>query len=176
MRRSAPSALRFPWKLAFLAAIPAFLMGAAPSQSLAPFAWSPFGFLLEPQYGALEKIGLIVCLLISFLGLGYAFRLRKEVLAADAGTPAMQEIAQSIREGANAYLKRQFSVVGVLIVLITVVIVAAKWPWSMDDAHHTTGELQVVAIGRGAAFLMGSIFSALVGFTGMRLATEGNRL
>jgi K(+)-stimulated pyrophosphate-energized sodium pump len=174
MRRSAPSALRFPWKLAVVAALPAFLMGAAPTSSVATFAWAPFGFLIEPQYGALEKIGLLVCLLISFVGLGYAFRLRKEVLAADAGTPAMQEIAQSIREGANAYLKRQFSVVGVLIVLITVVIVAAKWPWSTDDAHHTAGELRVVAIGRGAAFLMGSLFSALVGFTGMRLATEGN--
>ena len=87
---------RFPWKLLVLAALPAVLMGAAPTApSVAHFAWAPFGFLVEPQYGLLEKVGLLICLVISFVGLGYAFRLRKEVLAADAGTPAMKPVAGS---------------------------------------------------------------------------------
>ena len=38
----------------------------------------------------------------------------------------MQEIAQAVREGANAYLYRQFRVVGVLIVLITVLLVLRR--------------------------------------------------
>ncbi|MFO0938480.1 MAG: sodium/proton-translocating pyrophosphatase [Gemmataceae bacterium] len=166
---------RIPWKLALLAALPIILMGAQgpePSDSLSH--WAPFGFLTGSHYGLLEKVGLLVCLVISFVGLGYAFRLRKEVLAADSGTAAMKEIADAIRDGANAYLKRQFTVVGVLIVMITVLIVAAKWPWNVEDAHHSQSELRVVAIGRGAAFLLGSIFSALVGLSGMRLATAGN--
>jgi hypothetical protein len=55
-----------------------------------------------------------------------------------------------------------------------VVIIASKWPWQVSPGMHSEGELQTVAIGRGIAFLMGALFSAAVGFTGMRLATAGN--
>ncbi|HEY2785161.1 MAG TPA: sodium/proton-translocating pyrophosphatase [Fimbriiglobus sp.] len=177
MRRPlSPARKKFPWKLAVLAALPIGLMGAGSNASAsgASFTWQPFGFLTESRYGSLEKGGLVVALLIAIAGLVYAFRMRKQVLAAETGTPAMQEIAAAVREGANAYLRRQFSVVGVLIVVISALIVIAKWPWLLDDAHHTKNELTVVAIGRGVAFLMGSLFSASVGFTGMRLATAGN--
>jgi K(+)-stimulated pyrophosphate-energized sodium pump len=166
---------RFPWAPAVLAAVTIGLLGAGPSGPPALLlGWRPFGFLLEPAYGLVEKAGLIVALLIALAGLLYAFRLMREVYAADAGTPAMQEIAQAVREGANAYLRRQFTVVGVLIVIITALIIVAKWPWHLPDAHHTKNEMIAVAVGRGLAFLMGSLFSALVGFTGMRLATVGN--
>jgi K(+)-stimulated pyrophosphate-energized sodium pump len=175
MRRPlSPRRSKLPWKLALLAALPIGLLGAGPAGGGALFAWQPFGFLTESRYGVLEKGGLIAALVIALAGLVYAFRMRQQVLAADTGTERMREIADAVREGANAYLRRQFSVVGVLIVIISVVIVAAKWPWGVDDAHHTKGELTVVAIGRGVAFLMGSLFSAAVGFTGMRLATAGN--
>jgi K(+)-stimulated pyrophosphate-energized sodium pump len=98
----------------------------------------------------------------------------KQVYAADTGTPAMQAVAKAVRDGANAYLRRQFSVVGVLIIVLTVVIVASKWPWQLSPGMHTESEQQVIAIGRGFAFFMGALFSAAVGFTGMRLATAGN--
>ncbi len=39
---------------------------------------------------------------------------------------------------------------------------------------HSAAELRTIAVGRGIAFLIGAGFSALVGFTGMRLATAGN--
>ena len=77
----------------------------------------------------------------------------------------MQEIARAIREGADAYLFRQFRVVGILIVLITVLL----W-W----AAKTAGSPDGISLGRALAFLVGSIFSATVGFIGMRLATVGN--
>jgi K(+)-stimulated pyrophosphate-energized sodium pump len=163
-----------------MALLAVVFMGAGPAApaggpaGTAIFGWQPFGFLLSSHYGWMEQGGLLVCLVIAILGLAYASRLMKEVYAADTGTASMQEIAKAVREGANAYLRRQFTVVGVLIVLITLAIVAAKWPWHLDDAHHTKGELIVVSVGRGIAFLMGSLFSALVGFTGMRLATAGN--
>jgi K(+)-stimulated pyrophosphate-energized sodium pump len=89
----------------------------------------------------------------------------KQVRKAPQGTPRMQEIAQAVREGANAYLYRQFRVVGVLIVLITVgLFLIAK----------TTHAEPAIAWGRSIAFLLGSTFSATVGFVGMRLATIGN--
>ena len=58
--------------------------------------------------------------MVALAGLLYALLLVGQVKKADQGTPRMQEIALAVREGADAYLFRQFRVVGVLIVLITV--------------------------------------------------------
>ncbi len=169
-----PPRRRFPWPPLLLVAVAAGLLGAGPTAPVAVVGWAPFPFLTDSTYGFLEKGGLLVSLLVSVAGMVYAYRLSKEVYAADAGTPAMQEIAKAVREGADAYLRRQFTVVGVLILVITAVIVLAKWPWGVSDAHHSRGEMAVVAVGRGVAFLMGSVFSGSVGFIGMRLATAGN--
>jgi K(+)-stimulated pyrophosphate-energized sodium pump len=152
------------------------LLGAGPNSSLALFGaeWEPFAFLTSSAYGLGEKLGLLGCIAVAMAGLAYAGWLMKQVYAADTGTPAMQKVAQAVREGANAYLRRQFTVVGVLIVLLTLVIIASKWPWQVTPGLHTAKELQTIAVGRGVAFLMGALFSAAVGFTGMRLATAGN--
>src|SRR5439155_22621965 len=64
--------------------------------------------------------------------------------------------------------------VGLLIVLISVVLILTKWPWDMDATNPSYNEHVQIAVGRGVAFLIGSFFSALVGFVGMRLATTGN--
>ena len=87
----------------------------------------------------------------------------KQVKAADQGTPRMQEIAAAVREGANAYLAAQFRKIGPLIVIITVVLYFTK-----------QSELAAFAFGRAGAFLVGALFSWMVGFVGMRLATTGN--
>src|SRR5262249_7084805 len=96
------------------------------------------------------------------------------VYGADTGTPRMREITKAVREGADAYLKRQFTTVAVLIVIITAILVLTKWPWNIDPSDPSYNEHQQIALGRGIAFLIGSIFSATVGFVGLRLATAGN--
>jgi K(+)-stimulated pyrophosphate-energized sodium pump len=176
LSRSRSRRPRFPWLLVILCALPVGLLGAAPTSPLTLLGagWEPFSFLTSAAYGLGEKLGLLGCLVVAVAGLGYSVWLMKEVYAADTGTPAMQKVAQAVREGANAYLRRQFTVVGVLIVLLTLVIIASKWPWSAEHGMHTTAELETIAVGRGVAFLMGALFSAGVGFTGMRLATAGN--
>jgi K(+)-stimulated pyrophosphate-energized sodium pump len=176
LSRSRSRRPRFPWLIAILCALPVGLLGAAPNSPLTLFGsgWEPFAFLTSSTYGYGEKLGLLGCLVVAVAGLVYAARLMKEVYAADTGTPAMQKVAQAVREGANAYLRRQFTVVGILIVLLTVVIIASKWPWQVTPGMHSVSELETIAIGRGIAFLMGALFSAGVGFTGMRLATAGN--
>jgi K(+)-stimulated pyrophosphate-energized sodium pump len=125
--------------------------------------------LLEPLFGEKfniwEKFFLCLNVVIALGGLAYAAMLVREVYGADEGTPRMQEIARAVREGANAYLTRQFKVVGFLIVLITVVLYFAA------KAAHA---VEPIAVGRAAAFFVGSFFSATVGFVGMRLATVGN--
>jgi K(+)-stimulated pyrophosphate-energized sodium pump len=174
--RRSRSLSRFSWLLVLICALPVGLLGAAPTSTMTLFGagWEPFGFLSSGAYGLGEKLGLIACLVIAIAGLGYAAALMKQVYAADTGTPAMEAIARAVREGANAYLRKQFTVVGILIVVLTVVIVASKWPWTLSPGMHSAGELQVIALGRGFAFFMGALFSAAVGFTGMRLATAGN--
>jgi K(+)-stimulated pyrophosphate-energized sodium pump len=133
--------------------------------------WEPFGFWNLPAYSNYERFALILNVIVALAGLGYALMLVKEVYGADTGTARMQDIAAAVREGANAYLRRQFTAVGILIVIITIVLILTKYP-SANDPNHA--EHLQIAFGRGIAFLIGSMFSATVGFVGMRLATAGN--
>ena len=68
--------------------------------------------LVSDDYSMGEKIALGSLVFVALAGLVYALLLVEEVMSAPQGTKRMQEIAQAIREGANAYLYRQFSVVG----------------------------------------------------------------
>ncbi len=132
--------------------------------------WDP---LLSPSYAWYEKVLLCLNVVVALAGLGYALMLVGQVRNADQGTPRMQEIAHAVREGADAYLFRQFRVVGVLIVLITVALYFAAMSSATTDAI-ANGNATKIAWGRAIAFLVGSTFSATVGFVGMRLATVGN--
>jgi len=109
-----------------------------------------------------ERIALFAVLAVAIAGLLYAGMLVKQVRQADQGTPKMQEIASAVREGANAYLAAQFKRIGPLIILLVFLL----W-WTKSNEP-------VFAYGRAGAFAVGAIFSWLVGFVGMRLATTGN--
>ncbi|MDR0499278.1 MAG: sodium/proton-translocating pyrophosphatase, partial [Holophagales bacterium] len=115
------------------------------------------------EFGAFERVSLIIVLVIAVAGLLYALMLVKQVKSADKGTPKMQEIASAVREGANAYLSAQFRKIGPLIILITIVLY-----------FTTQSEFQAFKFGRAIAFMVGALFSWTVGFVGMRLATIGN--
>ena len=113
--------------------------------------------LFEPlldtvKFTDVERYSLYAILGVAVAGLLYAAMLAKQVLAADKGTPRMQEIARAVREGANAYLAAQFRKIGPLIVVITVALYFTK----MNEPAF--------AYGRAGAFLVGSVFSWLVGF------------
>jgi K(+)-stimulated pyrophosphate-energized sodium pump len=154
------------------------LMGAgktgSESSASTGHGWTAFSFLTDPSYSGVERIALIANVVIALAGLGYALMLVNQVYRTDTGTSRMEEIARAVREGANAYLRRQFTTVAVLIVIITFVLILTKWPWGMAADDPDRNEHVQVALGRGIAFLIGSIFSATVGFVGMRLATAGN--
>ena len=135
---------------------------AAAAQHTGITLWQP---LVDPRFVTWEKIALIANVVIALAGLAYALMLVGEVKKADQGTDRMKEIAQAVREGANAYLGRQFRVVGVLIVVITALLYFAAKAGGSEPA---------IAWGRAIAFLVGSTFSATVGFIGMRMATVGN--
>ena len=127
-----------------------------------------FEFLSDDKYSHAERVALFVTLGVAVAGLLYAYMLMRQVIAADQGTPRMQAVADAVREGANAYLKRQLTTVAFLIAALVVVLYLAKALSSPE------GFSDPFALGRAGAFLMGAIFSATVGFVGMRLATIGN--
>jgi K(+)-stimulated pyrophosphate-energized sodium pump len=104
----------------------------------------------------------VVVAVVAILALAVAGLLVRNVLAASPGTAKMQEIAIAIQEGAAAYLRRQFKTVAVFVVLIFFVLLLLPAP----DAG--------VRWGRSAFFLVGAVFSAFTGFTGMWLAVRGN--
>src|SRR5690348_11396709 len=104
----------------------------------------------------------IIVAVVALLALGVAGVLVREVLAAGQGTQRMQEIAHAVQEGAAAYLRRQFRTLGVFVVLIFFVLLLLP----ADSGG--------VRWGRSAFFVVGALFSALTGFTGMSLTVRGN--
>ncbi|HUC56431.1 MAG TPA: sodium-translocating pyrophosphatase [Streptosporangiaceae bacterium] len=106
-----------------------------------------------------------VIVVIAVLALAVASWLVRQVLAAGQGTPKMQEIAKAVQEGALAYLQRQFRTLAVFVVVIFFVLLILPIP---------AGAGEGVRWGRSAFFLVGALFSAFTGFTGMWLAVRGN--
>ena len=138
--------------------------GAEPAGAAPAAGWSPFASFLDgASFSTIEQVGLGFALLVSVFALVYAWFLAKHVLAAEKGTAGMQAIAQAVRDGSDAYLRRQFTTVGILLVFLTILIVLTKWPW---EGNNADGDLKVIATSRGMAFLLGALFSATVGFVG----------
>ncbi len=107
---------------------------------------------------------LILTVVICLLALGVAAVFARQVLAADTGTPKMREVADAIREGAEAFLKRQYSTIAILAVVLAVLLfvvylIAGKF----DLAWHTA-----------VAFLAGAFLSALAGIIGMWISVRAN--
>jgi K(+)-stimulated pyrophosphate-energized sodium pump len=97
---------------------------------------------------AIIACGLLACV--------YAAVTIRNVMAADAGNARMQEIASAVREGAQAYLDRQYRTIG----MVGVVIFAIAW-----------GLLgPAVAFG----FLIGAVLSGLAGYIGMNVSVRAN--
>jgi K(+)-stimulated pyrophosphate-energized sodium pump len=104
----------------------------------------------------------VVVAVVALCALGVAGLLVREVLAASQGTAKMREISQAVQEGAAAYLRRQFRTLGVFVVVIFFVLLLLP-----ANGH-------AVQWGRSVFFLVGALFSALTGFTGMSLTVRGN--
>ena len=128
-----------------------------------------------------EQYALFGVLFIAVLGLLYALFLRNQVLREDTGTPAMLKVWTAIKEGANAYLKRQLKTILPLIVLLTFCLFLSVYivPVSHDAAERFSGldpdkVKLIAAFGRAGAFILGAVFSLLVGQLGMRIAVDAN--
>ncbi|MCL2149555.1 MAG: sodium-translocating pyrophosphatase [Dehalococcoidia bacterium] len=119
-----------------------------------------------------EKVAIIGVIAIAIIGLIYAWLLTRQILREPEGTEKMKHIAGAIRKGGNAYLLRQFRTILLLIIILTIFVFATGWFAGDTSAYGNPAWL--IGLGRAAGFLMGALFSALVGFIGMNMALRGN--
>jgi len=113
----------------------------------------------------MSHILIVVILGISMISLGYAGYLTRFVLSQDTGTSAMQSISNAIKEGAEAFLKRQYSTIIMLSIALAVLIFLLYWfaKGDHDMAWRTT-----------VAFLFGAGSSGIAGYIGMWIAIRSN--
>ncbi len=92
----------------------------------------------------------------SLLAVVYGIFMARWIVKQSAGNEKMQEISNAITEGANAYMNRQYSTIGLVgVVLFVVVGFFIGWP-------------------AGIGFAIGAIFSALAGYIGMYVSVRAN--
>ena len=99
---------------------------------------------------------LIFSIVCGFIAVAYSAYLTYKILKLPKGTPDMIAIADAISEGASAYLKRQYTVVGIIALAIFVIM------------FFTLGSFAAIA------FLIGALLSAIAGFVGMNVAVRTN--
>ena len=109
----------------------------------------------------MENYSAFLTLVGSIIALVFAIVTAKKVMKYSEGTEKMKKIAQAVREGANAYLKRQYTVVAIFFGAMFLVLGA------MSLANLLTPYVPF-------AFLTGGFFSGLSGFIGMKIATASN--
>ena len=107
------------------------------------------------NYFWIGLVGAVAALLFAILQ-------RQKVLAFSEGNDTMKKIASAIRQGANAYLRHQYTTVAKVFVVVFVILLALAYFGMLDNWFIPF------------AFLTGGIYSALAGFVGMRIATAAN--
>jgi len=104
----------------------------------------------------IQLIALFAAPITALFALAYGIFLTKSVLKDSEGSEKLQAIGKAVREGAMSYLKKQFSVVTPIMLVLAIII------------YFTLGK------GIAVTFLMGAIFSAVIGYFGMWIAVRAN--
>src|SRR3954462_11798092 len=129
------------------------------------------GTLITSAAGGVSLSGsnvtfIIVALVFALIALAFAAMFVQSVLKTGRGTKNMQEIAGAVQEGATAYLFRQFKTLAIFVVVAVILLF-------LLPVHATDNETWV-KIGRSLFFVVGAVFSSLIGGLGMALATRAN--
>ncbi len=98
----------------------------------------------------------VTAIVLGLLAIVYGIITSRQVLGESAGNAKMQEIAAAIQEGAQAYLKRQYTAIAVVGVIVAVIVAWALGPIS--------------AVG----FVIGAVLSGVAGFVGMNISVRAN--
>jgi K(+)-stimulated pyrophosphate-energized sodium pump len=112
-----------------------------------------------------DAIWLWIALGTGVVALLAAFVLARIVLSADTGTAEMQAISNAIREGAEAFLARQYKTIGILAVVLAFIVFFG---------YHASARTAPFALKTVISFLVGAVCSGLAGFTGMYVSIRAN--
>ncbi len=125
------------------------------------------GDITTPHERSLSDIPLLwwIAPAAAILSLLMAFYFYKSIMRASEGNERMKEIAQYVREGAMAYLKRQYMVVAIFFAVVCLALIVISLPQFGIQAQHVLVPF---------AFLTGGFFSGLAGFIGMKTATNAS--
>jgi K(+)-stimulated pyrophosphate-energized sodium pump len=137
--------------------------------SFAALALAPFRQAIPLDSGPVPDgsgdLFLWIALGVGFLSLLAAVVFARNVLANESGTPEMRLISDAIREGAEAFMKRQYSAIAILAVVIAVVLYAGYYA----SAYSRPFANKVVI-----SFMIGAACSALSGYSGMFVSIRAN--
>lgn len=111
------------------------------------------------------RLYLWIAIGVALFSLLVAFLMARAVIAADSGTADMQLISNAIREGAEAFLKRQYQTIGMIALLLAVVVFVG---------YHLSPRTAPYALKTVISFLVGAVCSGLAGFTGMYCSIRAN--
>lgn len=109
---------------------------------------------------------LILTPLAAIVALIAAFILAKSVLSAPTGDDKMNDIADAVKEGANAYMNRQYTTI--TYVAVAIIAVFAIIAFTQEGPAATTWWWTTIG------FAVGALFSALSGYAGMTIAVRSN--
>ncbi|MEJ7716772.1 MAG: sodium/proton-translocating pyrophosphatase, partial [Thermoleophilaceae bacterium] len=104
----------------------------------------------------LTDYGVIFALVCAGAAVVYGLYTTRWLLAKSPGNERMQEISNAIQEGASAYLTRQYQIIGVIAVVLTVLLGLA------------------IGLTTAIGFVIGGVFSAAAGFIGMNVSVRAN--
>jgi K(+)-stimulated pyrophosphate-energized sodium pump len=113
---------------------------------------------------------------VSLLSLVVAILIARWVLAKDTGTPAMRTISDAIKEGAEAFLHRQYRTIGWLAIALAVVIFIlyafVRQLNTEEQRLHLTQ--MVLALSTVISFMLGALCSGIAGYVGMWVSIRAN--
>lgn len=104
----------------------------------------------------IQIVALFMSPITAIVALAYGGYLARKILKEEQGSDKLKEIAKAVKDGAMAYLRRQFRIVIPIMFVLALII--------------------FLTLGSGVAltFLLGGLFSALIGYLGMWVAVEAN--
>ena len=105
----------------------------------------------------------VIAVAAAVIGLAFAWYQRSFVLAQDEGTDRMKQIAAAIQTGAQAFLRREYRAVGILVLIVTAALVILS---SVPGSG--------MSILTAVAFVLGALASGLSGYIGMYIAVRAN--
>src|ERR1700756_3263343 len=111
------------------------------------------------------RLYLWIALAVGVLALGAALMLARAVIASDTGTPEMRAISDAIREGAEAFLRRQYTTIGEIAAALAIVLFVG---------YHMSSRTSPYALRTVISFLVGAVCSGIAGYTGMYCSIRAN--